>query len=164
MHTDPKIETRAAVPYFGIRLRAPVSEFSTVIPQTHDEVFDWLAQNGIEPAGAPFIRYHVIDMGDQMDIEMGVPAESTSAGDGRVTAGVLPAGRYATLIYTDIDNGIPANTVLVEWAKAQGLVWDRWNDPNGDAFASRFESFLTEPDDEPDMAKWETEVAIKLAD
>jgi hypothetical protein len=26
------------------------------------------------------------------------------------------------------------------------------------------EFYLTDPDDEPDMSKWETEVAIKLAD
>ena len=34
----------------------------------------------------------------------------------------------------------------------------------GDAFGARLESFLTNPDEEPDRAKWETEVAIRLAD
>jgi len=164
MHTEPKIETRTAVPYFGIRLKAPISEFSIVIPQTHDEVYDWLKEEGIEPAGAPFIRFHVIDMGAEMDIELGVPAVSSMEGNGRVKAGVLPAGEYATLTYTGVANGVPASAALVKWAGENGVVWDRWDDPNGDAFASRVEFFLTDPADEPDMAKWQTEVGIKLAD
>jgi len=43
-------------------------------------------------------------------------------------------------------------------------VWDRWETKDGDAFGSRLESFLTRPDEEPDQGKWETEVAIRLAD
>jgi hypothetical protein len=38
------------------------------------------------------------------------------------------------------------------------------DDIKGDAFASRVEFYLTDPDDEPNMSKWQTEVAIKLAD
>ena len=34
----------------------------------------------------------------------------------------------------------------------------------GDAFGSRVEFFITDPDDEPDPKKWETQVAIRLAD
>jgi hypothetical protein len=44
------------------------------------------------------------------------------------------------------------------------LVWDSWAESSGDAFGSRIETFLTDPQDEPDMTKWETEVAIRLAD
>jgi hypothetical protein len=55
----------------------------------------------------------------------------------------------------DIELGAPA---------AHGLVWDRWDDPHADAFMSRVEFFLTDPVNEPDMEKWETEVVIKLAD
>lgn len=163
MHTEPTVETRAAVRYFGIRVRVPVSDFSHVIPEKHDAIFDWLKEEGIEPTGAPFIRYHVINMQGLMDIELGVPADTSVAGAADIAAGVLPAGQYARLIYTGIDNGIPANAALIEWAAAQSVVWDRWDDPNGDAFASRVEFFLTDPGDEPDMALWETEVAIKVA-
>ncbi len=103
-------------------------------------------------------------MADKLDIELGVPVAAAVAGDGRLQPGVLPAGRYASLIYTGVANGIPANGALLEWGARQGLQWDSWADPQGDAFAGRLETFLTEPDDEPDPAKWQTEVAIKLAD
>jgi hypothetical protein len=38
----------------------------------------------------------------------------------------------------------------------------RWDVENGDAFAARVEFYLTDPADEPDQEKWETEVAIRL--
>ena len=59
-------------------------------------------------------------------------------------------------------NGMEGNRVLIEWAKEKGLTWDRWDDPKGDAFASRYEALLSEPDG--NMDTWETEVAIKVKD
>ena len=135
-----------------------------LIPRLLGEVFAWLEKQGVAPAGAPFIRYHVIDMEAKLDIELGVPVASAVAGDGRISAGVLPAGRYAALIYTGVENGIPANGALLDWGAEQGLVWDTFAAENGDGFGARIESYLTDPDDEPDPAKWETEVAIRLAD
>src|SRR5205814_9807599 len=123
-------------------------------------VFAWLKKEGVRPAGAPFIRYHVINMTGNMDIELGVPVASALAGDGRVAAGVLPAGRYASLTYTGVKLGIEANRALLDWGAAKGLKWDTFAAENGDGFGARYESFLTDPADEPDQAKWETEVAI----
>jgi effector-binding domain-containing protein len=138
---------------------------SGIIPQLLDEVVGWLGQQGTQPSGAPFIRYHVIDMADKLDIEMGWPVATALTGNGRVRAGVIPAGRYASLVYTGPYDGLmEANRVLIEWAKAKGIAWDRWDDPNGDAFRSRIETYFTDPAEEPDPQKWETEVAIKLAD
>lgn len=85
------------------------------------------------------------------------------AGDGRITAGEIPAGRYASLVYTGPD-GIPGNAALIGWAERQGVQWDRWDDPRGDAFRSRVEYFLTDPAEQPDPDQWQTEVAIRLAD
>jgi hypothetical protein len=57
-----------------------------------------------------------------------------------------------------------ANASLLEWGAAQGLEWDRFDDPNGDGFGSRYESYITDPGEEPDPMKWITEVAIRVAD
>ncbi len=83
-------------------------------------------------------------------------------GNGRVTAEVIPAGRYASLIY--FGSGYTGNKALIEWARANDLNWDRWDDAKGDAFRSRYETFLTDPKIEPRKTRWEVEVAIKLKD
>jgi effector-binding domain-containing protein len=160
----PKVENRDAQRYVGIRTQVPMKEFKRAIPQLLGEVFAWLEKQGVAPAGAPFMRYHVINMESKMDIEMGVPVASALSDDGRVSAGVLPAGRYAALVYTGVRNGIKANKALLDWAAEKGIVWDRWEAKNGDGFGARLESYLTDPADEPNQAKWETEVAIRLAD
>lgn len=162
--TEPRLDYRPDQPYVGIRTQVPMRKLGPAIEQHTDEVFAWLGEHGVAPAGAPFVRYHVIDMRGSMDIELGVPVASAVEGDDKVSTGVLPAGRYASLVYTDISHGIEGNKTLLEWGAAQGLRWDRWDDPNGDAFGGRYESFLTNPEDEPDTAKWDTEVAIRLAD
>lgn len=157
---EPKLGERSAQAYVAVRAQATMQELDSVIPQSIGEVAAWLAQQGVAPAGAPFVRYLVIDMEAQLELEIGFPLASALPGNGRIRAGVLPAGRYASLVYTGIDNGIAANAALLEWGAEQGLVWDRWNTENGDAFGARLESFITNPDEEPDRAKWETEVAI----
>jgi effector-binding domain-containing protein len=164
MITEPKLEDRAEQRYVGIRTQVPMKEFKKVIPQLHGEVFSWLEKQGVAPAGAPFMRFHVINMESKMDIEIGVPVASAVSGTGRVSAGVIPAGRYAALVYTGVKNGIEANKALLDWGAKNGLVWDTYEAENGDGFGARVESYLTDPADEPDQAKWETEVAIRLAD
>lgn len=159
----PKVEDRDEQHFVGIRTQVPMKKFSKVIPQLHGEVFDWLEKQGVTPSGAPFVRFHVINMEAQMDIEMGVPVARPLQGDGQVAAGVIPAGKYASLVYTGLKNGIKGNGALLDWGAKQGLVWDRWDDENGDAFGGRYESYLTDPAEEPDVTKWDTEVAIRLA-
>jgi hypothetical protein len=135
---------------------------SRVVDKLMKELSAWVKQQGIEPSGPPFLRYHVIDMAADMDIEVGVPIIAPHPGDARIAPGILPAGRYASLIYTG--SGLAGNKALIEWARAKHLAWDRWDDVKGDGFGCRYEAFLTDPKNEPRKTRWEVEVAIKLAD
>ena len=95
-------------------------------------------------------------------IEFGTFVATALPDDGRITAGVMPAGRYASLVYSG--SGLTGNKTLSEWARANGIAWDRWDDAKGDAFRCRCQTYLTDPKIEPRKTKWEIEVAIKLAD
>ena len=157
---EPRIDTRAEKPTMGIRTRTPLKGMSVQVGKLFKELNAWIKQQGVEPAGPPFLRFYVIDMAGEMDIEVGVPVPAPLPDDGRVCAGVLPAGRYASLVYSG--SGYSGNKALIQWAKASGLAWDRWDDPKGDAFRARYETYLTDPKVEPRKTKWEIEVAIKL--
>jgi effector-binding domain-containing protein len=146
----------------GIRTQTPMKGMSKVVGKLFKEMNAWVKQQDVKPAGPPFLRFHIIDMEGEMDIEVGTPVAAALAGNGRVSAEVIPAGRYASLVY--IGSGYSGNKALVDWAKANGIAWDRWDDAKGDAFRSRYESYLTDPKIEPRKTKWEIEVAIKLAD
>lgn len=167
---EPKIEWRAAQPYAAIR--RPVT--MRTIPEIADripEVFAWLAARGIEPAGAPFLRYHVIDMERHMDIEAGVPVAAPididGAGDedGDVISGVLPEGRYVTVTHIGhFDKLIDVTAALLDWAARAGLAWDMTETGDVQEWACRLEIYKTDPRTEPDMSTWETELAFRLAD
>ena len=137
-----------------------------VVNQLFKEINAWAKRHNVKPIRAPFLRFHVIDMdGDwdsEIEIEACIPVEKPMQTDGWVTAGVLPAGRYASLIYTG--SGYTGNKILIEWAKANQIAWDRWEGAKGDAFRSRYETYLADPGVGPRKTKREVEVAIKLAD
>jgi catechol 2,3-dioxygenase-like lactoylglutathione lyase family enzyme len=107
----------------------------------------------------------VIDMARQLEIAFGVPTADAVAGDARVHAGRLPAGRYASLVHRGHYDGLyNANAVLIGWAKERGISFDVEETPAGDRFGCRLEIYRTDPRAEPDPANWETEVAIRIAD
>ncbi len=168
MITEPKLEHRSDQHYVAIRTQVTMQELGTdVIPQLHSEVRAWLGKQDVAPSGAPFIRYLVIDMMTKLDIELGWPVASPLSGTEHVSTGILPAGRYASLVYIgpyEGDGLIKANAALLDWGTEHGMVWDSWQDEHGDGFGARLEFYLKDPGNEPDPAKWETEVAIRLAD
>jgi effector-binding domain-containing protein len=159
---QPGIDTRTETAYMGIRSQAPFKGMFKVVDKLFKEMNRWMKQHNVEPAGPPFLRYHVIDMEGEMDIEVGFPVAKALPDDERVRAGVIPAGRYASLVYTG--SGYTGNKTLIEWARASGYQWDRWDDPKGDGFRARYETYLTDPNIEPRKTRWEIEVAIKIAD
>lgn len=158
----PKIDKRPERTYMGIRTLAPFKGMSKVIDRISEELNTWVAENKIKTSGPPFLRYHVIDMRGFMDISFCVPVRKALPDDGEIKAGVLPAGRYASLIYSG--GGISGNRALIEWVRAQGLDFDRWDTDQGDNFRGRYETYLTDPEVEPRKSRWKIEVAIKLAD
>src|SRR5437762_676411 len=102
MLSEPRVDDRNERPYLAVRSQVPMAELPTIIPQGIGEVHGILMQHGIRPAGAPFVRYHVINMPGMVDVSVGWPVPAGAAGTGQVAAGVLPAGRYASLIYTGV--------------------------------------------------------------
>lgn len=161
--TEPQITSRPAQPYAAIRTKVTMDGLGEAIPTLIDETLSWLAERGVGPSGPPVIRYHVIDMERDLDVSIGWLVEVPVSGDDRVEVGELPAGEYASLVFTDVTRGVEGNGVLIRWAADNGVGWDAWDAYEGHAFASRYELALDGPDDDPDPATWRTEVAIKIA-
>ena len=164
MSDAPEIVTRAEQPYVAIRAQVTMAGIGAFAART-GEVFAWLGSRGLAPAGAPFLKYNVIDMARQLEVEAGVPIAAPADGDGEVISGILPAGRYATVTHVGHPSELIGVTkALLDWAAGEGLTWDRSHGSDGDRWGSRLESHLTDPREEPDMRKWVTQLAFRLAD
>jgi effector-binding domain-containing protein len=160
MSQPARIDLRAAQPYAGIRVRVTMDGLSGAVDEAFPELFGGLAAQDIPAAGPPFIRYLVIDMAAELQIELAVPVSTDISGGGRIQPGVLPAGRYATLRHTGPYDGLVAsNAALQQWAQQEGIKFDTWDTPEGTAWRARIEHYLTNPAAEPDPAKWEVDVA-----
>ena len=149
--TEPQLQRREAQRYLAIHVHVTSeAEFRRAADTGFPELFGWLGEHGVEPAGPIFIRYRA----DSDDIELGVPVAPGVTGDERVRAGELPAGRWATFVHvgpyrSETDPDLAAGRATLEaWADAQGL-----------ARGDYVEHYLKGPVEEPDHARWETELA-----
>jgi effector-binding domain-containing protein len=161
---QPEIVHRGQRPYVAIGGTVDMASISAIADR-FPEVFAWLSARGLQPAGAPFLRYHLIDMAGDLRIEAGVPiAAAVAEGDDQVHVGTLPEGRYATVVHLGHPAGLADATAgLLSWAAARGLTWDMCSGKEGERWGCRLESYLTDPAVEPDLDKWETELSIRLA-
>ena len=158
----PGILSKPARHYVGIRVVTPFRGMFAVRDELMNELYTWLDKRSVSDTGPTFFRLHVIDMDGPMDVEVGVVTQETLEGDDRVRAGVLPAGRYASLTY--VNHARRANRTLVEWARDNGIAFDRWDEPAGDHFACRYEAYLTDPRSERMKTRWRVELSILTAE
>jgi effector-binding domain-containing protein len=164
MTVNLAIEERPAQPYVAIRRTITMHTFPEVADRL-PEVFGWLAARGVAPAGPPFFRYLMIDMEHELDVEAGVPVAAPVDGEGEVLAGVLPAGRYAVTTHVGHPDELIAVTgAFLDRATAAGLSWDATETDRGTRWGCRLEVLHTDPAEEPDMNKWEPQLAFRLAD
>src|SRR5512138_3273616 len=96
----PKIDKRPKLIYMGIRTIAPFKGMSKEVGKLVDELNAWVEEHKIKTAGLPFLRFHVIDMRGFMDISYCIPVKKALPDDGKVKADFIPAGNYASLIYS----------------------------------------------------------------
>jgi effector-binding domain-containing protein len=94
-----------------------------------------------------------------LELETGVTVATKVEGDGKIRAGVLPAGRYATVVHKGHpDTLVTATGDLLQWAAERDLEWDA----DGNTWGCRLEEYLSDPAEVPDMREWETRLAFRL--
>ncbi len=159
----PEIVHRDAQPYVAIRADVTMAAMAAELPPLMTEVFGWLGSRGIPSVGAPFWKYNTIDMPGNLEIEVGVPTAELVTGDDRVLADVLPAGDYASV--THVGHPVELMDVtgaLLSWAEQQSLIFDTSGSGSAERWVSRLEIYQTDPDEQPDMTKWQTQLAFRL--
>jgi effector-binding domain-containing protein len=160
---EPQIVDQAERPYVAVRGLVTMDTISEVADRIPD-LFAWLGARGIDPAGAPFLRYNIIDMERELEIEAGLPVAAAVTGDGDVFAATLPAGRYATVTHVGAFDGLVTATAgLLAWAKQRGLAWDMADTDAGQRWGCRLEVYRTKPAEQPDPTTWETDLVFRLA-
>ncbi len=95
-----------AKPYLGLRKTVTMATFASAIDLGFPELFEWLETHGVETIEAPFVRYYVVDIAAELEIELGVPVHSEVKSDDRVQHAQLPAGEYVTMLHVGPYDGL----------------------------------------------------------
>jgi len=162
MLSKPKLETRQKQPYAAIRTALPIP-FGKYLQPLWDEVDGWLKSQGIGSPGPAIIRYLTTDMSKKLDIDVGFVVDEPMPAKDRIIVDILPAGRYATLLYTGPYKGkgiFKANVALLDWAKETGIAWNTTSRNGVEWWNGRVEWYLTDPAREVDTKKYRTELAF----
>jgi effector-binding domain-containing protein len=162
MITAPKLEQRTEQRYVAIRTAVPIP-FGKYLQPLWGEVSAWLNNKGVTSFGPAIIRYLTTDMSKKLDIEVGFIVDQALPGNERIGADALPAGQYATLVYTGSYRGkgiYKATVALLDWAQENHIVWDTTSRDNVEWWNGRAELYLTDPDHEPDVKKYQTQLAF----
>lgn len=160
---EPIIAEYAARPYVALRREVKIP-FGSVATNTMRQLAKAIKAQGIQNTGAAIFKYNIVKM-PELEIEFGFEVDAPVSTAGELLSGLLPAGRYAELTFFGPYRHLyKVNGALIDWSRAQGLVFDATEAPDGDHFTSRVEFYPNGPADEPDPEKLKTVVAIKLKD
>lgn len=93
-----------------------------------------------------------------------VPIHREVSGGGRVKAGRVPAGSYATVVHVGHPDRLEESLDRLEgWIEDRGLKVAQHTRNGEVVWDGRFEFYPTDPAVEPDPERWEIEVAYLLA-
>jgi effector-binding domain-containing protein len=161
---EPHIVERSPQPYASIRGEVSMHTIAAIADRL-PELIGLLAEQGIELAGAPFLRYVELGPGDELVIEAGAPVHDLGEDEGAVRYAVLPAGRFALLSHRGHPEGLmDATRDLLEWGDDEGLHWDITHTDESELWGCRLEVYNSDPHEEPDPDNWETDLVFRLAD
>ncbi len=157
MPYEVKVQEVAPQPIAAVRHQMPPADISSVMGEAFGRVFGYMARAGATPAGPPLAVYHHFDE-ESVDFEIGVPVmapiqEEPGSGDPSahpVHNFELPGGMVATTLHIGPYDGL--ETV---WAAITGWAQDHGHETTDLAC---WESYLTDPESEPDPARWQTQL------
>ena len=144
---------RAAQPTAVVRATIPVTEIPAFLGPAYGKVMQALAAQGIAAVGPPF-AYYLHAPTATIEIEAGFPVATPCAPKGEVAPGELPGGSIATVTHVGPYEAMMATyEQLKTWVGAQGLTLQE----------GMWEVYLSDPQQQPDSSKWQTEIYWPVA-
>lgn len=150
---DVKVVTLTEQPVITKKATVPEAEVADTMQALMIELFLHATTKEIDVAGPPFARIMPGDQAGTVVVEAGLPTVKPQQTRGEIVAGVLPAGKAATVLHVGKHEDLPKATRALEaWLvktkrKPAGAMWT---------------VFLTTPVTQKDPAKHRTKVFVPL--
>lgn len=148
--STPTIERTQLQPQHAlvVKRRVARSEIAATIAESLGKTFPYALQNGLAIAGRPFVRYSDVGPG-LMTMETGTPLAAPAPGVGDIEAITLPGGPAAVAVHMGPYDKLQDTYAAMErWMQEQGVR----------AAGAPWESYITDPAEDPNPATWRTDV------
>lgn len=137
----------------AIRAEVPMAELPSVFERGFQEVATAVAKQGLSITGPPFGFYPRMP-DETVEVVVGFPVSGAVQADGEVTPFELPGGRVVSALHVGpYDRLEETYQELQGWAATEGL----------DLADQLWESYLSDPETQPDPETWQTAVSWPLA-
>lgn len=152
-----EIQERAPRPALAIPLHSRLTEIPATLGVALAEVWHAAEAAGRTPEGPPYTRYlsEPDEAAGELDYEAGVMlGEPAPVGHGRALPAELPGGTLAVAWHVG-----PYDTIAETYGALMGWIGEQGRRPAG----PMWEVYWTDPESEPDPARWRTEVIVPVA-
>jgi effector-binding domain-containing protein len=144
-------------PTLTIRENTNLASIPEKMGKIFSEILAFMSEKGITPAGAPFAYWHSMNPESiskgVFDMECGFPVNSPLEGEGQIERSKLPGGKVITSMHIGpYDTLAETYEEVLSWIKERGYQVDD----------DMWETYLTNPCEEPDSSKWMTEIFYPL--
>jgi effector-binding domain-containing protein len=137
----------------GVRKTVAMTELTQFFSQAFAQTMKALEARGVEVVGPPFGKYYG-HPGRTVDVEAGFPIAEPITRHGQVGPGLLPGGRVVEAIHVG-----PYDTMGLTYAAIERFFAAEGLTPG----PIMWESYLSDPDAEPDPAQWRTRICWPIA-
>ena len=136
-----------------VRAQVPVQDLPAFFSRAYDQVLAAVRSQRAAPVGPPFALYHGMP-GVTVDVEAGFPVSQAVPASGDVVPGTLPAGEAVEAVHVGPYDRLPDTYADVQaWMAEHHL----------SSGPQMWESYLSDPQSEPDPSRWRTLVVVPTA-
>lgn len=145
---QPTLIRTADQPTAVVRERVPMANLTDFFGRAFEAVMAATQAQNASSIGPPFAMYHGMPT-DTVDVEAGFPVTPDFSASGEVISGLLPASDALEAVHKG-----PYDTLERTYA----LILERMSAEGMTPSDTMWEFYLSDPEKEPDPAKWQTRV------
>lgn len=130
-----------------VHMTVPMAGMGGAVGQAFAKVYGHAAKAGVKTEGLPFARF--FSVGQEVDFEAGTAVKGPVSGHGDVVPSVLPGGQACVAWHIG-----SYETAVETYTAMQAFMADHGKAPG----PSMWEVYHSDPQKEPDVSKWRTQV------
>ena len=152
---DIRVEEAQGFAMLSVRKETSTDNLGAMLAESYGSIVSYITANKLDMTAPPFAIYHSWpeEDGGMADVEAAIPIGTPNAGDDIVKGSLFPTGMVVRAnYYGPYEASDQGHMAIHAWAEQNGHMLDD----------SPWEIYVTDPESEPDPAKWLTIITYRI--